>query len=138
MDSMSASMMSMTFFTSHTTPLYSEQWTPKSTGAYAGTCIFIILLAALYRGSFKFLHLLEMRWLESSLNRRYIVVADKTPIAERISNVDSKTAVISANGVEENVRIAQAPMLHVQPWRFSVDLPRAAVYTVIAGIGYLL
>jgi hypothetical protein len=136
---MSASEMSMTFFTSSSTPLYSTQWTPKSTGAYAGTCIFIILLAALYRGSFKLLAFLEHRWLESAMKRRYVVVADKTPISECVSSdTDSKTAVLSANGVEENVRVVQSPMQHVQPWRFSVDLPRALIYTCIAGVGYLL
>jgi len=137
--SMSASEMAMTFYTSSSTPLYSEQWTPKSTGAYAGTCIFLILFAALYRGSFKLLHFLEHKWLESAMKRRYVVVADSTPIAERVNgDPDSKTAVISANGVEENVRVVQSPMQHVQPWRFSVDLPRALIYTGIAGVGYLL
>ncbi|KAF2810208.1 uncharacterized protein BDZ99DRAFT_570809 [Mytilinidion resinicola] len=136
---MPASEMVMTFFTSSLTPLYSEQWAPKSTGAYAGTCIFLILFAALYRGSFKLLHFLEHKWLESAMKRRYVVVADKTPIAERISSdADSKTAVISANGVEEHVVIVQSPIQHVQPWRFSVDLPRALLYTCIAGVGYLL
>ncbi|KAL6702817.1 hypothetical protein ACN47E_000903 [Coniothyrium glycines] len=41
--------MAMTFFTSMTTPLFSMAWTPKSTGQYAGTCIFLIGLAAIFR-----------------------------------------------------------------------------------------
>src|SRR3954466_13601409 len=36
------SMMSMTFFTSTEAPLYSDSWTPRSLGQYAGTCIFLI------------------------------------------------------------------------------------------------
>jgi hypothetical protein len=39
----------MTFFTSTSTPLYSSSWTPASTGQYAGTCIFLIAFAAIFR-----------------------------------------------------------------------------------------
>ena len=42
----------MTFFTSTATSLYSTAWTPSSTGQYAGTCIFLILLATIFRGLF--------------------------------------------------------------------------------------
>ncbi|KAF2866941.1 Ctr copper transporter [Massariosphaeria phaeospora] len=39
----------MTFFTSTTTPLFTMTWTPTSTGQYAGTCIFLIVFAAIFR-----------------------------------------------------------------------------------------
>jgi copper transporter 1 len=40
--------MSMTFFTSTTTPLFSMTWTPNSAGQYGGTCIFLVVLATLF------------------------------------------------------------------------------------------
>ena len=73
------------------------------------------------------------------MQRRYVVVANKTPVSERISSdVDSKTAVLSVNGVEENVKVVHSPVQHVQPWRLSVDVPRALLVMVIGGVGYLL
>ena len=41
--------MSMTFFTSFKTPLYATDWTPSSKEQYAGTCIFLIVLAVVLR-----------------------------------------------------------------------------------------
>lgn len=51
MSSMSMSMadMKMTFFTSFKTPLFADDWTPASKGHYAGTCIFLIVLAVILR-----------------------------------------------------------------------------------------
>lgn len=43
------STMSMTFFTSTSTSLFSASWTPTTPGQYAGTCIFLIALVALFR-----------------------------------------------------------------------------------------
>jgi len=136
---MPSSMMAMIFYNSHTTPLYSLQFAPSTTGGYAGACIFLIILSITFRGLFAVKHLLEARWANQAWNRRYIVVADKTPLSERLErDPDAKHAVLSANGVEEHVRVVQQANRGVQPWRFSVDLPRAALVTVIAGVGYLL
>lgn len=41
--------MAMVFFTSSSTPLYSWTWAPDTTGQYAGTCIFLIAFAAIFR-----------------------------------------------------------------------------------------
>ncbi|EXJ56248.1 uncharacterized protein A1O5_12704 [Cladophialophora psammophila CBS 110553] len=41
--------MRMTFFFSSTTPPFSTNWTPNTTGQYAGTCIFLIAFAAVFR-----------------------------------------------------------------------------------------
>ncbi|CAG8952715.1 hypothetical protein HYFRA_00008959 [Hymenoscyphus fraxineus] len=41
--------MAMTFFTSTVTPLYSLSWSPDSAGKYAGTCIFLIAFATIFR-----------------------------------------------------------------------------------------
>jgi hypothetical protein len=136
---MDASEMTMAFFNSHNTPLYSKGWTPSGTGGYAGTCIFLIILSIIYRSLFALKHILEARWRDQAWNRRYVVVADKQPVSEQMQQApDLKTAVLTANGVEAHVKVLHKPTRGVQPWRFSVDLPRACLVTVIAGIGYLL
>ena len=62
--------------------------------------------------------------------------------AERQDSFAEKTeeATLTARGADENVRVVRASSagLEVMPWRSSVDLPRACVFTVHAGIGYLL
>lgn len=138
---MSMSSMSMTFFSAQDTPLFSTQWTPMSSGAYAGTCIFLIILSFILRALFAFKHYLELRWVKQAFARRYIYVADKTPVAEQVAqDADSKEGVLTVNGVDQSVKLMEARkhIAHVHPWRFSTDLPRAALVTVIAGVGYLL
>lgn len=137
---MSMADMQMVFFTSKSTPLFSNGWTPSSTGAYAGTCIFLIILAAVYRGMFAAKHLLEQHWADQDTKRRYVVVAGKAGQAERAMSEasESKEGILMANGVEENVKIVSKHGKRVMPWRFSVDLPRALLVTVIVGVGYLL
>ncbi|KAI9809296.1 MAG: hypothetical protein M1825_002587 [Sarcosagium campestre] len=137
-------MMHSTFFTSTTTPLYSTAWTPGSTGSYAGSCFFLIVLAIVFRALFAFKHVLERRWLDQRLNRRYVVVAGRPTEAQRISEdadaeAESKaTLLVSPNGVEEHVRVVRRHARPVLPWSLRVDLPRAALLTVLIGIGYLL
>lgn len=132
--------MKMTFFSSFTTSLFSTNWTPGGTGAYAGSCIFLILLAALFRVLAAGKHFLEHRWLDQSLHRRYVTVRGMPTEGERItSDVDSKDAVlISERGAEERVKVVRKAHRPVTPWRFSVDLPRAAYATLMAAVGYLL
>ncbi|KKK13880.1 hypothetical protein P175DRAFT_0442926 [Aspergillus ochraceoroseus IBT 24754] len=145
MDSSSSSSsstmsMSMVFANSHTTPLYSSQWTPSSSGSYAGTCIFLIVLAIIGRLLVAFKAFMEQRWLSAHLKRRYIVVAGKTSEAGRIdTDPDAKTgSLLTAQGVEESVRVVYRATQEPLPWRFSVDLPRALIFLCITGVSYLL
>jgi hypothetical protein len=134
-------MMMSVFQTAMATPLYSTTWTPSGTGTYAATCIFLIVLGALFRGLLAAKAWQENRWLDQELNRRYVVVAGKTPLAERLSNdslAKHANVVLSENGVEENVVVVKKPTVGARPWRLSVDPVRAGVDTVIAGVGYLL
>lgn len=134
------SMMDNVFFTSTTTALYSSAWQPKSTGAYAGTCIFLIVLAVIFRSLIAGKHILEHRWMDKELNRRYVSVRGVPTEAARI-NADREgknVTLISERGVEEQVRVVKRHKRSVTPWRFSVDFPRAAYVTVTAGVGYLL
>ena len=138
--SMSMTTMDVVFFTSTSTPLYSSAWEPKSTGAYAGTCIFLIVLAVIFRSLLAGKRILEHRWRDKELNRRYVSVRGLPTEAERI-NADGEgknATLVSERGVEEHVRVVRRHKRSVTPWRFGVDLPRAAYVTVIAGVGYLL
>lgn len=130
--------MAMAFFTATNTPLYSEAWTPQNAGQYAGTCIFLIILAITLRGIFTAKSFLETRALEAAMKRRYVVVAGEKAVAEQANDSTSMTGILTSNGVQEDVRIVSAPVKLVQPWRFSVDLPRAALMMVATGVGYLL
>lgn len=129
--------MAMVFFTATNTPLFSETWTPSSAGSYAGTCIFLIVLAIIFRALYTAHVMFNNRAMKSAMKRRYVVVEGEG--AEKIAaDADSTIGILTTNGVAENVRIVQAPVQHFQPFRFSVDLPRAALLTVITGVGYLL
>ncbi|PYH91919.1 copper transporter family protein [Aspergillus ellipticus CBS 707.79] len=138
--SMSSMSMTMVFTNAHDTPLFSSQWTPASSGSYAGTCIFLIILAILGRCLVAFKALMERRWLDAHLNRRYVAVAGKSPEAGRIdTDPDAKVAsLVSAQGVEEKVKVVRSVTHAPLPWRFSADLPRALIFLVITGVSYLL
>lgn len=139
---MSSSMPSMpvVFTNAHNTPLYSASWTPNSPGAYAGTCIFLIGLATFLRGLIAFKSITERGWMSRAQKRRYVVVQGMTTEAERIeADPDAKNAsLITVQGVEEPVKVVRAYQRGAVPFRLSVDVPRAAIMVVIAGIGYLL
>ena len=139
---MSSSMpsMSVVFTNAHNTPLYSASWTPNSAGAYAGTCIFLIGLATFLRALIAFKSISEQRWMSWAQKRRYVVVKGLTTEAERIdADPDAKNAsLITAQGVAEPVKVVRAYQRGAVPFRLSVDVPRAAIMVVIAGIGYLL
>lgn len=140
MSGMSMATMEMVFQNSYNTRLYSSSWHPTSTGAYAGTCLFLIVLAALLRGLYAGKHLLEQRWHDKALERRYIRVQGSPTEAQRIdADADgSYGTLVTARGKEESVRVVTHRSRPVMPWRLSVDLPRALYTTLTAGIGYLL
>lgn len=138
--SMGDMAMKMVFQNSHTTPLYSDAWTPSTNGQYAGTCIFLIILAIILRCLLAFKALLEQRWVNTAYSRRYVVVSGQTPESERVKeNPNANTgSLITAQGVEENVKIIHKSANSPIPWRFSVDIPRAILVMIISGVGYLL
>lgn len=131
--------MHMTFFSNTSTSLYSTTWTPRTVGEYAATCIFLIILAMIFRGLLAAKAWKESEWLDAEFKRRYVAVVGKGPQSERISSdVDSKRMTLSENGVEEDVMVVGRRTGGVRPWRLSVDPIRAAMDTVVAGVGYLL
>jgi len=128
------------FTTSQNSPLYSSSWTPSSPSQYAGTCIFLILLAALGRFLVAVKAVAERRWLAVALNRRYVVVAGQSSEASLVDqDPDAKAAsLITPQGVQESVKVVRRTTRGPQPWRFSVDLPRALLFLCIATVTYLL
>ncbi|KAG9247442.1 Ctr copper transporter [Calycina marina] len=131
--------MAMTFFSATNTALYSLDWQPATVGAYAGTCIFLIILAVVFRGLIAMRSWREEAWRDVAFNRRYVTVAGKLPKSERLSHESSsKSMTISENGIEENVMVVKKKGQTRMPWRFSIDPVRAAMDTVIVGVGYLI
>lgn len=137
--SSSSHMMMSIFQTDMGTSLYSTAWTPSSAGGYAGTVIFIIVLAIVLRLMIAAKVFAEARWLDREMKRRYVVVQGKQSLAEQASRDDlSKKMTLTENGVEEDVVVVQKKKVHPRPWRMSVDPLRAVLDTCIAGVGYLL
>jgi hypothetical protein len=135
MDHMS---MSMVFTTDHSTPLYSSAWTPATTGTYAATCIFIIALGVISRLLLAYRHVLEAAWHDKAVKRRYVMVAGEDD--RDLSAEKSDEATLTTRGMNEKVRVLRTTRNAVQgvPWRLSTDLPRACIFTIQAGVGYLL
>ena len=78
--------------------------------------------------------------MDKDLDRRYVAVRGTPKAVERIeADGDSKKALlITERGVEEQVKVVKRQTRTIMPWRLSVDLPRAAYTTIMAGVGYLL
>ena len=136
---MSMSTMQMVFYTSTTTPLYSTSWTPSTTGQYAGTCIFLIVLATFFRALFALRAVQERRWQQMESRRRYIIAgADEKENDSRSSADGSKMSVSSEQSNEGSMAVLKGNVSAVRPWRTTQDVPRACLDVVIAGVGYLL
>lgn len=124
--STSNSTMGTTLFVSTNTPLFSAQWTPSTRGQYAGTCISLITLAAVFRGLFSYRTVQEYKWRQIDLRRRQVIVSGKAQ--DNGDGLDEKDAG-AGNGNRKG---------RSRPWRISTDVPRALLDTVVSGIGYLL
>ncbi|KAK7962039.1 uncharacterized protein PG986_002864 [Apiospora aurea] len=120
---MDMSQMAMVFFQSVTSPLFAKAWTPAGPGAYAGTCIFLIVLATLHRV------LIAVRNL----------VFETGPHGHRKLDPDEEEAAYMRRygrsaGVLARIRRA----LHDNPFRIATETARAFSEVVVGGIGYLL
>jgi hypothetical protein len=78
--------------------------------------------------------------MSQARNRRYVIVKGKMTEAGKIeTDPDAKAAsLITAQGVEEPVKVVRAYARGAVPFRLSVDVPRAAIVFVIYGVSYLL
>jgi hypothetical protein len=149
---MTMSNMVMTFQSTTMTPLYSTAWTPSTQGQYAGTCIFLIVLAVLFRVMLTGKILQESRWLEQERKRTYKIAsasASATGSASSLKNEgkggendkeDSKVPAATQDSlaITPPVAVIRDSASRFRPWRLTVDPVRAAMDTVLAGVGYLL
>ncbi|KAI0144620.1 Ctr copper transporter [Xylariaceae sp. FL1272] len=125
-DMMMASEMSMTFFKSFTTPLWSNAWAPTGEGTYVATCIFLILLATTHR----FLILLRTIAFDRNIN----LVSNRHIHDDKESLMSQRTRPPHMGDVRRQLR--EASLRH--PFNFTREAGRSFLEVVISGIGYLL
>ena len=131
--------MFSTFSAGTGTPLYFSKWMPISITAYTGTCVFLIVLAISFRVLIAFRFVVEERRINTELNKRYVVITRKSNTKERVStDSNSKIALLTENGLEEDVMVVRKKMEGPMPWSIAVDGSKAAIDTIIAGILFLL
>ena len=102
------------FHTGITDSLYSMQWTPSTPGQYAGTWIFLLVLGIIARALTSGKVLLEEYW-HKKFSSVSVVIHEK----------------------DGTVQTLRGPKV-ANYWRTSVDLPRAGLQLVTAGVYYLL
>ncbi|SMQ55595.1 unnamed protein product [Zymoseptoria tritici ST99CH_3D7] len=114
---MSMANMIMTFFTSRSTPLYAESWTPNTTGQYVGTIIFLIVLAAIFRA------IVVLRVNFDGLMAWYTYRRETSMLRKDFEGEDA--------GLRSNIQKGR-------PWNINIALARACLDTILAGTSYLL
>lgn len=125
-----------TFINSHSTPLYSHQWTPTSAGSYAATCIFLIILAITGRCLIAFKSVLEQRWKAAMLSRQRDEIATKSTDDGGLGA--KMGTVCTVQRTDENDAIDRKASSNPAPFQPMVDLSRALLLTVITGVSFLL
>ncbi|KAJ5387769.1 hypothetical protein N7509_010310 [Penicillium cosmopolitanum] len=122
---MGMSDMMMTFFTSFKTPLFSETWTPTSKGQYAGTCIFLIVLAVILRVLLVIRPLLEGRVFTDNSGH---------PMLDSLDEKDIQTAKPPSGLALTLLEVGS----RWRRWRINPAAGRATYEVVVAGVAYLL
>ncbi|KAK9260263.1 Ctr copper transporter [Lipomyces tetrasporus] len=132
--SSSMSMSSMSFHTSASDFLFATGWTPSSTGQYAGICIFLIVLAVMYR----FLHVLKHR-TERYFSARTLLNMRNIATTTNHLQTDTYADSLEKSAAEATVQ-SEHPLQfrNVRPWRVSVDVPLSLIQLVLSAVSYLL
>ncbi|GKT52461.1 uncharacterized protein ColSpa_12642 [Colletotrichum spaethianum] len=127
-DSMSMSMadMAMTFFEAVQTPLYSDAWTPGNASQYAGTCIFLIILASILRLLLAVKPILEERFWRNLPTYNIGKDTESSPYAESVE--PGKAGVLVRKDI----------VVRWKGWRVGAAAARATYEVIVGGIGYLL
>ncbi|KAL4874408.1 Ctr copper transporter family-domain-containing protein [Aspergillus karnatakaensis] len=117
---MDMSTMSMTFFTSFKTVLYSPSWNPTSEGQYAGTCIYLIVLAVILRVLIAFKPILERSvWTDGPRGQKPLIL-----------HGDPEKSV--ETGLQRDLKSQWSN------WKINSAGCRATYEVVLAGVAYLL
>ena len=131
--------MDMVFFTATDTTLFFSWWKPSSEAQYAGSCIFLILLATISRTLLAGKYLLEQIWLHRVRERKVLIADDQMPLTKQNGNESSPSNEMLASddvGYDERPdNVKSPPLLHRH---ISIDLFRALYVTLIASVGYFL
>ncbi|KAI1302542.1 Ctr copper transporter [Xylaria venustula] len=125
-DLMTSEDMAMVFFQNMVTPLYSLAWTPNSTHAYAGTCIFLIALAVIHRALMAFRSL--------AFNGNPNLVARAHLPADKELLVPERARPPQMGNLAQ--QLSERRQLH--PFLVSVEFARSLLEVFIGGVGYLL
>ncbi|KAI1751894.1 Ctr copper transporter family-domain-containing protein [Xylaria castorea] len=123
---MTSEDMAMVFFQNMVTPLYSLAWTPNNTHAYAGTCIFLIVLAVIHRA------LMSLRSLAFDGNPNLVARAHVSSDKESLVSERIRPPQVGNLGQQLRERRARHPFL------VSVELGRSLLEVFAGGVGYLL
>lgn len=126
------------FSTGPGTPLYSPTWIPVSQGNYAGTCIFLVVLAFIFRALVSLRSVLKRRGIEADLNIGYTIISKRLSKKGTNSDPPSAQSPLKEDAEEETVRLVRRPVKVVRPWRLTTGGLRAVVDVVTAGVVYLL
>jgi hypothetical protein len=125
---MDMSQMLMVFFTATSTPLYSNSWTPSNAGEYAGTCIFLIVLAVILRALVALRTNFDGLWAQGERRRDVDLLRREEEVA-------------AAGKGEEGMIMPPRPTAVGNGkgrWSVKEAAARAGVDTVLAGVSYLL
>jgi hypothetical protein len=120
---MSMQDMAMNFFNAYDTPLFSLDWVPTNGGQYAGTCIFLIVLAVIFR------FILALR---SNMSAVAAAAARRRETALLV-----KTAAESSDEDRASREAQHGPRSQAR-WTLNDALITASIDTTLAGVGYLL
>lgn len=123
--------MSMTFFAGTNTALFSQRFSAENLGEYVGICMFLILLALVLRFLLSFKAFQEYKWKLADADRN---LSSFLPTVDGINKTESASSI---NG-RRSPKMVRNAWRNAHPWRWSTDLPRAALSTLISGLGYLL
>ncbi|TDZ29589.1 hypothetical protein C8035_v011145 [Colletotrichum spinosum] len=124
--SMSMEDMTMTFFQAFQTPLFATSWTPSTQGQYAGTCVFLVVLACILRLLLAVKPILEDRFWRN--NPAYD--SDKQPFyAHGGGEVEPG---LGASVVRRDI------VGRWRGWRAGAAAARATYEVLVGGVGYLL
>lgn len=121
---MTSAEMAMVFFQSVTTPLYSSAWTPQGEGSYAGTCIFLIVLALIHR------ILIAVR----------SITFDSNAALHRHRKVEfsDSDGYPGSRSELESIGTQFRSQWNGHPFIVATETARALLEVIIGGIGYLL
>ncbi|KAI1373931.1 Ctr copper transporter family-domain-containing protein [Hypoxylon crocopeplum] len=128
METMDGTPMVMTFFSSSTTSLFSKAWTPTTAVEYAGTCIFLIILAVIMRAMLALKPVLEKSLWNPMVDREGVLIPDDDTGCCKEEIMPQQSAKRVYGAVRRRWSI----------WRLRTSLGRAAFELLLAMVGYLL